>query len=91
MIFVEEVWSWKVRDFLVASTAQFQLGKCIPETGVPTCVCELALQEMTKPLITKVNGFWRCPRARRLDIQVVHSGRGGLDAQARSVCDKGTD
>ena len=52
---------------------------------MPTRVWELVLQEMTKPLMSKINPFWNRSLVRRLDLQVVH-----LWPEDRSGCVSGT-
>ena len=57
MILLKEFWPQIVGDQLAKSTAPLRLRKRTLEIGVPTGDWEMALQEMTKPLMVKVNSF----------------------------------
>ena len=85
VIFLKEFWSQIVGDQLAKSTAPLQLRKRTLEIGVPTRDWEMALQEMTKPLMVKVNSFWSRSLACRLSFQVVDPWPGdGSEADSTS-------
>ena len=71
VIFLKEFWPQIVGDHLAKSTAPLRLRKRTLEIGVPTREWELALQEMKKPLMTKVNVFWDRSLVYSLDFRVV--------------------
>ncbi len=78
MIFRKEFWSEIVGDQLAKSTDPLRLRKRILQIGVPTREWELAFQEMTKPLVVKVNAFRRRSLAYHVDFLVVHHWPGDL-------------
>lgn len=85
VIFLKEFWSQIVGDQLAKSTAPLQLRKRALEIGVPNRGWEMALQEMTKPLMVKVNSFWNRSLVYRLVFQVVDPWPGdGSEASSTS-------
>ena len=85
MIFLKEFWPQIVGDRLSKSMAPLRLRKRTLAIGVPTREWELVLQEMTKPLMVKVNSFWNLSLVYRLSFQVVDPWPGdGSEANSSS-------
>lgn len=84
VIFLKEFWPQIVGDGLAKSTAPLRLRNRTLEIGVATRESELALQEMTKPLMVKVIQFWSRSLVYRLDFRVFHPWPGECSGSSSS-------
>ena len=71
VISLKEFWPQIVGDLLAGSTALLRLRNRTLEMGVSGRQWEWVLLGMARTLMSKVNGFWSQPLARRLDFRVV--------------------
>ena len=71
VIFLKEFWPQIVGDRMAKSTAPLRLRKRTLVIGVSGREWERVLQGMARPLMSKVNEFWRRSLVRRLDFRVV--------------------